>query len=22
MISCIVVFNGRETRVVYDDTHQ
>jgi len=22
MISCVVVFNGRVTRVVYDDTHQ
>jgi len=22
MISCAVVFDGRETRVVYDDTHQ
>jgi len=22
MISCIVVFDGRETRVVYGDTHQ
>jgi len=22
MISCVVVFDGRETRVVYDDTHQ
>ena len=22
MISCVVVFDGRVTRVVYDDTHQ
>jgi len=22
MISSVVVFDGRETRVVYDDTHQ
>jgi len=22
MISCVVVFDGRETRVVYGDTHQ
>jgi len=22
MISCVVVFEGRVTRVVYDDTHQ
>jgi len=22
MISCVVVFDGRETRVAYDDTHQ
>jgi len=22
MTSCVVVFDGRETRVVYDDTHQ
>jgi len=22
MISCVVVFGGRLTRVVYDDTHQ
>ena len=21
MVSCVVVFDGRETRVVYDDTH-
>jgi len=22
MISCVVVFDGRVTRVIYDDTHQ
>jgi len=22
MISCVAVFDGRETRVVYDDTHR
>jgi len=22
MMSCVVVFDGRVTRVVYDDTHQ
>jgi len=22
MISCVIVFDGRVTRVVYDDTHQ
>jgi len=22
MISCVVVFDRRDTRVVYDDTHQ
>jgi len=22
MTSCVVVFDGRETRVLYDDTHQ
>jgi len=22
MISCVVIFDGRVTRVVYDDTHQ
>jgi len=22
MISCVVVFDGRLTRIVYDDTHQ
>ena len=22
MVSCVVVFDGRETRVAYNDTHQ